>query len=321
MKIVANNLVVLTKSSIHVVQSNKKNKVRSFSFKPESNAQVMDSLSISNTEIIGIGLQNGTVRFYDCEDEIKLVSIFVPEKEYCMDVLKFMSFAGRKNLFVSIQNDELDVKILKKSSKLNNINVAESITEKVEKDLKLNSAKKKNNLFSGEIPIPVHTQLFVEYLNKNEKPNLLHREWARLKLTTVEAYIEAQNLRMIQPENPETGDDLRNFKFSASIDVLGFGNPYFDMKIKISNIGKSVIPELLLDFEYNKDIYEMESELLVTDKFRCQSKTVSVKVKVIASEEATGVTDVVKVFISDYEKGNILQQVQVDMPPAEVLFF
>ena len=320
MKIVANNLTVLTRSALHVVQSSKKNKVRSFTFNPEMNAQVMDSLAISNTEIIGVGFQNGSVNFYDCEDDVKLVSTYVPQKECCIDVLKFIPFGGKKNLFVSIQNDELDVKYLKKSSKLNNINVAESITEKVEKDLKL-SVKKKKNLFSGEIPIPVHTQLYVEYLNKNEKPNLIHKEWARLKLTTVGAYIEAQNLRMIQPENPETGEDLNSFKFSASIDVLGFGNPYFDLAVKISNLEKSVIPELVLDFEYNKDIYELESEFLVTDKFKCQSKTVSVRVKVVASEEANGVTDVVKVFMSDYEKGNILQQVQVDMPPAEVLFF
>lgn len=122
--------------------------------------------------------------------------------------------------------------------------------------------------------------------------------------------------------SPQPTPQVQNLaQFNANIDIEGLGNPYFDLILTVKNLSPSIklIP-LVVTFDYNPAIYHLSKPLQFTNHLR-PNKFEILKTRVEMISEVYGVTDVIKCYFKHSSSDEIIKQVQIDMPPAEGLFF
>lgn len=338
-KLVERNLVILTSKKMKLI-SGKIIKTVNFSGKKSDDgknvlARTLDKIKINNTELIAVSFSDASVQFFRFfENELNNVGEYTDLAGKSVDVLRFLSYGREENCMITVIDNELDVKILKRTAKLGKVGGAKSIGAELQEKDKLES--------DLEVPIPTQTQLFVELISQQEKYAVVHKEWIKIKLKTAEEFLKAQNLRLIQPElaveaveedsnktnvekiNPQKNPHNTNSgRFSAYIDILGLGNPYFDLVVHIKNLGKTPLDSMFLTFDYDDAIYEIDDPTGITQRVypgeKGSGSVYKTRVKMVS--EVAGVTDVVRGYFTSQKNDRLLQQIQIEMPPAENLFF
>jgi len=80
---------------------------------------------------------------------------------------------------------------------------------------------------------------------------------------------------------------------------------------------------MFLTFDYDDAIYEIDDPTGITQRVypgeKGSGSVYKTRVKMVS--EVAGVTDVVRGYFTSQKNDRLLQQIQIEMPPAETLFF
>lgn len=206
MKLVNHGLSILTNKFLKLVTfENNQAQSQQVNLKLNSglnfNPVLLEKLTLpSNLQVNVVGYNNGIVEFYS---GINLVSTFNlagsgPNGNllggisdgFGLQALKFLNYGRESNALISVHNSEVDVKILKRTAKLNKVGLTASIGKQVVEKIDSIIAETSGRHEKLNIKLPKNTQLYLEFLSQEEKYLNIHKEFAKVKLLAAENYLQ-----------------------------------------------------------------------------------------------------------------------------------